>query len=50
MKICKIVQYETDLQTSRAKRNNQVTNKTTIYWKLLRFQAGYAAVTPNLRN
>ena len=35
----RVVQHETDLQTSQAKRNNQVTNKTTICWKLFRIQA-----------
>ena len=33
-------EHKTDLQTSQAKHNSQVTNKTTIYWKLLWIQAG----------
>ena len=39
----RVVQHETDLQTSQAKRNNQVTNKTTICWKLFRIQAGFCS-------
>ena len=31
----RVVQHETDLQTSQAKRNSQVTNKTTIVLKVI---------------
>ena len=45
-----VIRYWSDLQTSQAKRNNQVTDKTTTRCNLFRIQAGYSAVIPNFRS
>ena len=45
-----VIRYWSDLQTSQAKRNNQVMDKTTTRCNLFRIQAGYSAVIPNFRS